>query len=119
MTTPTTLSRYKHYAGAVDLEVDFVNRLQTGETLASGATATAQTSNNSSGSAGDLTLGSASISGTKVVVRASAGKCHERVQVEPPRWETRYTIKASVVTSSGETESELIELVVYDSVERT
>lgn len=117
MTTPTILSRYKQFAGAVDLEVDFVNRLQTGETLSSGAGATVQTANN--GTTSDLTLGSASISGTKVVVRASAGKCHERVQVEPPRWETRYTIKASVVTSSGETESELIELVVYDSVERT
>ena len=107
----------KHYSAVLDLGVEFADRLASGETLSSGATLTVKSA--SYGTVGQLTIGSVAISGTKVVGRYTGGTAGEQVAANTPLWRTVYTIEAKVVTSSGETESELVELVVYDSVEKT
>ena len=109
------LVNQKHYNAVLDFAVDFGERLATGETLSSGAAMSVVAA--SSGSTALLTIASVVISGTTVQGRFTGGTCG--LQVDDYLWQTRYTIKASVVTSSGETESEIVELVVYDAIQRT
>ena len=103
----------KFYSAVDDLEIDFAAKLADGETLSSPAASVIAASN---GSTSDLTLGSPTVSGTKVIVRASAGKCG--TQVGTFRWETTYMIRITATSSSGETPAGLIQLVVYDVIER-
>lgn len=104
------LGRFKHADSYLDMAVDFSNRLATGETLASAPVMTVKGANY--GEVSDLTVGTASISGTTVTARISGGSA--AIKVDEDRWETEYCIKCQVVTSSGETESEDVKLTVYD-----
>lgn len=106
--------REKHYSSTVDLEVDFAARLTGAETLSGSQAVSILFASN--GSVADLTLAAPTLSETKVITRASAGKCGSKV--DDARWESYYIIRVQVTTSSGEIESELIKLVVYDAVER-
>lgn len=103
----------KFYSSVDDLEVDFAAKLADGETLSSPVATVIAASN---GVVGDLTLGSPTVSGTKVIVRASAGKCG--TQINTYRWETIYMIRITATSSSGETPAGLIQLVVFDVIER-
>ena len=108
----------KFYSAVDDLEVDFAAKLASGETMSS-PTATVVAASN--GVVGDLTLGTTgagtlSVSGTKIIVRASAGKCG--TQTGAYRWETVYLIRITATSSSGETPAGLIQLTVWDVIER-
>jgi hypothetical protein len=110
------LTRYKHYESVVDLLVLFTKRLQTDETLVSGADMDCHFASELA-EVTDLSIGAVTIhEDDGVTARVSGGKC--LTQVEENRWESRYVLRAKGVTSAGETESEDVELVVYDSVER-
>ena len=104
------LTRYKHVDSKLDMAIDFTNRLASGETLSSGQAMTVK--NTDKGTIGDLTIDAVTISGTTIVSNISAGTALKKVGED--RWETRYCIRGQVVTSSGETETEVVELVVYD-----
>lgn len=103
----------KFYSAVDDLEIDFAAKLADGETISSPAAAVVAASN---GVVGDPTLGSPTVSGTKVIVRATGGKCG--TQIDTYRWETDYLIRITATSSSGETPAGLIKLTVYDVIER-
>lgn len=109
----THLLREKHVEASLTMSVDFANRLDSGESLSSGAAVEIKSA--SSGVVGDLTLAGAAISGTTVTFTASSGLATENSA--EGRWEVTYCIGVTVVTSDGETEVEVVELVTYDCVQ--
>lgn len=103
------LTAQKRVNAVIDYDVDFVNNLQSGETL-SAPVVTVESA--SGGVAGDLTIANPQISGSAVRFRSSDGKAH--AQVDPHRWETVYCVQVEATTSSGEKESETLLLTTYD-----
>lgn len=106
------IRKEKHINSEPDVYVNFASRLDDGETLASGAQLIRRTS--SAGVVTDLTVGTATIVGTYIKARVSEGSA--LVEKDTFRWETEFILEAQVVTSSGEKETELVSLVVYDCV---
>ncbi len=94
------------------MAVDFANRLASGETLSSGASAVVVSATH--GAITDITIGTATISGTTVTARIGGGTSLKAIGED--LWETEYTLRFSVVTSSGETEVEVVELITYESI---
>jgi hypothetical protein len=105
-------SKRKHVYQQIDMAVDFTNSLASGETLSSAQSIVVVSA--SHGSTTDITLGSVSISGNTVTCRISGGTALKKIGED--LWETEYTLRAEVITSSGERESEAVELIVYESV---
>lgn len=106
----------KHWGTSAVYGADFVNLLASGETLSSGAELEVHDALDG-GAAGDLTITSVAISGTKVVGNIAGGLCLE--QKRDGRWFCRYRLMATVVTSTGERETECVELMVYDCEQQT
>lgn len=111
------INKRKHWETSAVYAVDFADRLEDGETLSSGATLVVSGALDG-GATGDLTIADVSISGTKVRGTISGGKCREQYNVGG-EWLCRYLLKAKVVTSNGERESEEVQLTVHSAVERT
>lgn len=108
---------YKHFTAEVDLAVEFnvPQRLAAGETLASNVAVTVLDA--SSGAPDDLSITAETIqNGTQIAFRAGGGTADRPVQ--PGRWETHYCLELKATTSTGRVESEAVDLVVYDCVQR-
>lgn len=110
--TELVSSKRKHIYQQIDMAVEFANSLASGETLSSGAGMVVVSANR--GLIGDITIASVAISGTTVTARISGGTALKKIGED--LWETEYTLRAEVITSSGEREVESVELITYESL---